>query len=102
MFARRRLRVGLMVPELNVVGDAVGNDVLGMYEALSAGGYEVRIFVNGRAGHRSIPTSLYDEALAWLRDGDVLVYHYATADEAAMQVLKRVAALIILRYHNVT
>jgi glycosyltransferase involved in cell wall biosynthesis len=94
------MRIALMVPDLNLNGDAVGNDVMGMYRVLSAQGYRVRIYVRKPNQFGSISLWSYDELR--LGRGDLLIYHYATADDAGLKILKATPALVILRYHNVT
>jgi glycosyltransferase involved in cell wall biosynthesis len=94
------MRVALMVPDLNPNGDAVGNDVMGMYRVLSAQGYRVRIYVRKPNHPRSIPLWSYDELRP--KQGDCLIYHYATADDTGLEILKATPAQVFLRYHNVT
>jgi len=39
-------RIAILTPSLTT-GDAVGNDVFGMYDVLSARGYDIRIYADG-------------------------------------------------------
>jgi len=96
------MRIALMVPDFNPDGDAVGNDVLGMYEALAARCLDVRIYVGTPRTGTSMRTFSYTELAAWLRRGDTIIYHYATADDDGLKILERTSAKVILRYHNVT
>ena len=96
------MRIALMVPDLNPMGDAVGNDVVGMHGALTARGFSVRIFVAAPRETGTILAFSYGELGQWLRAGDILIYHYATADDAGLRILETTPAHVILRYHNVT
>src|SRR5262249_35836947 len=90
------MRIALMVPDLNLDGDAVGNDVLGMYTVLVSRGFEVRLYVRTPPRGTSMPTFPYTELGAWLRRGDAVVYHYATRAADAVSLLAQTAGRVIL------
>jgi glycosyltransferase involved in cell wall biosynthesis len=94
------MRIALMVPDLNVHGDAVGNDVIGMHDVLTVRGFAARIHVRKTREVGASPIWSYEEIK--LGRGDCVIYHYATADDAGMQILRATPATVILRYHNVT
>lgn len=81
--------------------DAVGNDILGMEQALRDRGHEVRIFAEGwntdrRVYHvRKLPAFLK-------KPDDVLIYHYSIGWERALQLFRELPCRKVLRYHNVT
>lgn len=91
-----------MVPELNLPGDAVGNDVAGMYRALGQQGAECTVFTAVPHAHRHIRSGTYQDAAAWLQKGDLLIYQYASGGQEALEIARKVPCPTIIRYHNVT
>jgi glycosyltransferase involved in cell wall biosynthesis len=81
--------------------DAVGNDMLGMREALRAAGFEAELFARdwgvdaGVQAARVIPRFLS-------RASDCLIYHYAIAWDYGLELLAETRYRRIVRYHNVT
>lgn len=95
-------RVGLLVPELNLPGDAVGNDVAGMYKSLGRLGFECVVFTANPHAHGHIRSGTYQDARAWLRRGDLLIYQYASGGQEPLEIARDVPCPTIVRYHNVT
>lgn len=93
-------RVIQIVSSLNF-GDAVGNDVLAINRALTEAGYITGIFT--KAIHKKIkePNAFLIDLLPELTAEDIVIYHYAAADEF-QELIEELEAKIVLRYHNVT
>lgn len=93
-------RVIQVVSSLNF-GDAVGNDALAIKQMLEEEGYATGIFA--LAIHPKIRgKNIYRmELLPELTEKDVIIYHYAAADELR-EFFEYTPARVILRYHNVT
>lgn len=93
-------RIIQIVASLNF-GDAVGNDVRAIARALNEAGYATGIFT------MAIHPKIKDEGvylinmLPELNENDLIIYHYATADELA-DIIKEAPCKVVLRYHNVT
>ena len=98
-------------------GDAVGNDVSGMFDLLKRLNFDVRIYAadwslkepKRRSVHRL--KSLPIEPKVWpastiksfLTDAaDLLVYHYSMGWDPGMQLLKELKCKRVIKYHNVT
>lgn len=81
--------------------DAVGNDMLGMRDALRGAGCEAELFARdwgveaGVQAARAIPRFL-------ARASDCLIYHYAIAWDYGLELLAGTRYKRIVRYHNVT
>ena len=84
--------------------DAVGNDILGMYQTLTAAGYETVIW--GEHIHpscRQFARFIGPEADSFWRDpNSILIYHHAIAWELGERILAKSRNKIIVKYHNVT
>lgn len=82
-------------------GDAVGNDVIAIQNALRGAGYTTAIFAE--TIHPKIPsgTVFSIEILPALREDDVILYHFAAEDHFE-EFIKKAPCKVVLRYHNVT
>lgn len=82
-------------------GDAVGNEVMSLKEALKAKGIVTEIYTFGIFGN--IPDGMADNIsnLPELRENDIVIYHFAFEDSLA-QVIQKLKCIKVLRYHNVT
>ena len=94
-------RIGICNTNLEP-GDAVSNDMLGMYKRLHKKGYRVRLFAFGSSlieppvyPIEALPEFLYDSE-------DLCIYHYATGWEQGLGILSRLKCRKIIKYHNVT
>ncbi|HEY0178297.1 MAG TPA: glycosyltransferase [Dokdonella sp.] len=95
------MRIAVLVPAL-AAHDAVSNDALGIGAALRRFGHEVAVFAPHARGVDE-PVRPPGEIEAWLRSPrDVLLYHHCTAWDLALDLLRRVRARRVVRYHNVT
>jgi glycosyltransferase involved in cell wall biosynthesis len=94
-------RVAILTPGISS-GDAVSNDVAGMYEALAQGVHDVRIYaeVSSFTRHKIWPAA---EIGLFLRESkDLLIYHYSTGWDAGLRLLLELPSRRVVRYHNVT
>ena len=84
------------------MGDAVGHDVAGMYQALRDRGVETRIVAGAWARGVSLPVEPADRYGAYAARPDVLsIYHHSTSWELLPQFLEARGPKVV-RYHNVT
>jgi L-malate glycosyltransferase len=93
-------KVGILTPCL-MEGDAVGNDVTGMRDALRLQGHEVRLF----AGSWTYGGEVYgvDEVRSFLTQAqDLLIYHYSTGYDEGLKLLQELPCRRVVKYHNVT
>lgn len=93
-------RIIQLVSSLNF-GDAVGNDVRAISKALREAGNITGIFTF--AIHPKIQDKdvYLINMLPELNENDLIIYHYATADELS-DIIKEAPCKVVLRYHNVT
>jgi glycosyltransferase involved in cell wall biosynthesis len=94
-------RIAVLTPSITT-GDAVSNDVLGMYNVLKKLGHETRIYAEGWT---------LSEPKIWaaprienfLRGaGDLLIYHYSRGWDFGLGLLRRLKCRTAIKYHNVT
>ncbi|HKR58247.1 MAG TPA: glycosyltransferase family 4 protein [Pyrinomonadaceae bacterium] len=94
-------RVALLTPSITT-GDAVSNDVLGMYAVLKELGHRTRIFAEGWSfdNPRIWPAP---EINRFLRDpSDLLIYHYSRGWDFGVKLLSERKWRTAIKYHNVT
>jgi glycosyltransferase involved in cell wall biosynthesis len=96
------MRVGIMSPGLSA-GDAIGNDILGMYAISRQLGYETFLFTPDGSAGVALEVYSYND-VDWLlsRPDDLLIYHCCTWDSAGMKILRQLDCKIAIKYHNVT
>ncbi len=95
------MRIAMLAPGLRP-HDAVSNDCLQMAEVLRRHGHEVTQFA-WHAEHIAEPVADPATLETWVRSpDDVVVYHYCTGIDAAIDILRRVRARRVVRYHNIT
>jgi hypothetical protein len=69
-------RIAILTPSITT-GDAVSNDVLGMYDLLRGFGHEVRIYAEGWTFEKPRVWPAHKIA-GYLRNAsDLLIYHYS-------------------------
>lgn len=84
-------------------GDAIGNDILGMYACLKNEGYDVSIFADNYLGTFYPLKSQRTKALKAVREPDSLViYHHSIFWEGGREFLLKCRGRIIFKYHNIT
>lgn len=94
-------RIAILTPSITT-GDAVSNDVLGMYRSLKRLGHEARIYAEGWT---------LKEPRVWpapkirnfLRSADdILIYHYSRGWDFGLDLLRTLKCRRAVKYHNVT
>lgn len=91
----------MLVPGLSP-HDAISNDARGMTAALRRLGHEVTLFAQHARGVEE-PVRAPEEVAAWLKSpDDVVIYHYCTGWEFALDLLRSARARRVVRYHNIT
>lgn len=102
LFSRERSEKCIIqiVSTLNF-GDAVGNDALAIKHALKENGYITAIFaesIHEKVNDLDVIPLNY---LPELREDDVVIYHFASADAFSSEIIK-INCKKVLRYHNIT
>jgi glycosyltransferase involved in cell wall biosynthesis len=94
-------RVALLTPSITT-GDAVSNDVLGMYEILCELGHDTRIFAEGWSFEKPKiwPAPRIERFLN--ASADVLIYHYSRGWDFGLRLLNERKWRTAIKYHNVT
>jgi glycosyltransferase involved in cell wall biosynthesis len=100
---RNRPRILLLIPTFQP-NDAVGNDVLGMYETLQSAGHETTVFAQFvHPKHEQITKVLRsDRDGPWEDPSAVLIYHHAIDWDLGERILAKSRNNIVIKYHNVT
>ena len=95
-------RISILTPTL-ISSDAVGNDVLGMHDVLTARGHEVHLFAEDWNADGGLPVNHVLNAPEFCdRSDDVLIYHHSIGWEAGADVLQNSPCQTMVKYHNVT
>ncbi len=89
-----------VVASLNF-GDAVGNDVLAMKQALEEEGYVTAVYAGSINMNIRQNGVFHLSYLPELKKEDIVIYHFASSDSFAENI-KQLKCKIVLRYHNVT
>ena len=94
-------RIAILTPSITT-GDAVSNDVLGMYDVLKERGYDARVFAEGWTidQPRVWPSPQVGSFLKQPRD--ILIYHYSRGWDPGLDLLRELKCRKIIKYHNVT
>ena len=94
-------RIAILTPSITT-GDAVSNDVLGMYDVLKERGYDARVFAEGWTikEPRVWPSPQVGSFLKQPRD--ILIYHYSRGWDPGLDLLRELKCRKIIKYHNVT
>lgn len=94
-------RIAILTPSITT-GDAVSNDVLGMYETLRALGHETRVYAEGwTLTEPRIWSAL--KIRSFLKDADdLLIYHYSRGWDFGLDLLRALKCRTAIKYHNVT
>jgi glycosyltransferase involved in cell wall biosynthesis len=94
-------RIAILSPSLST-GDAVTNDVLGMYDTLAEQDNVVRVFAetHNLTSYRVSSSSKLDRFLT--APDDVLIYHHARGWPPGLDILQHLRCRKVIKYHNVT
>ena len=94
-------RVAVLTSHLTT-GDAVSNDVVGMYRAFEGRGLEARIFAGG-CDFTEPEFFPFTEIPDFITDSsDLLIYHYSIGWEPGLDLLHRTKGRTAIKYHNIT
>ncbi|MBD1822593.1 glycosyltransferase family 4 protein [Cyanobacteria bacterium FACHB-DQ100] len=103
-FVNRRdseIRIAVLTPCL-VDGDAVGNDVMGMYHVLMKQGYVCQIFCDVWTTS-AVDVKHISQIKSFLtKPSDILIYHYSVGWDAALVPIREIDCKKVIKYHNVT
>lgn len=94
-------RIAILSPSLST-GDAVTNDVLGMYDALKQRGHDVRLFCETHALDNGRVYSSSRVAQFVSGGDDILIYHFARGWQPGIDLLAQLKCRKVIKYHNVT
>jgi glycosyltransferase involved in cell wall biosynthesis len=94
-------RIAVLTPSITT-GDAVSNDVAGMYETLKGLGHEARIYAEGwtLSEPKVWPAPRIENFLKGT--DDLLIYHYSRGWDFGLGLLGRLKCRTAIKYHNVT
>lgn len=83
-------------------GDAVSNDVVGMYSSLSKYGYQAKVFAENW-GISAVDINHVNKVKSFLtKKKDILIYHYSVGWNTGFNLLHELNCKKVIRYHNVT
>jgi glycosyltransferase involved in cell wall biosynthesis len=99
---RKQAPVVAIGHEWVVSGDAVGNDISGMYRVLSDLGLQVVVFGQSFDDATATQMKICRPPAPELLDADLLIYHHSTYWQAGEEFLRRFRGNVVFRYHNVT
>jgi len=94
------MTVAIMTPTL-APGDGVGNDVLGMANALTQQGpapYLAALRVHGALS--AVPTARLPELLS--SPDDLFIYHHSIECAEGLHLLETLPCRKVVKYHNIT
>jgi len=96
-------KIAILTPSI-VDGDAVSNDVIGMYQSLIKNGYEAQVFAaNWSISKHILNVANAEEISNFLqRKSDILIYQYSVGWNVGLYLLQEKKWKKIVRYHNVT
>jgi glycosyltransferase involved in cell wall biosynthesis len=94
-------RVAILTPSLTT-GDAVGNDVLGMFDALTRNGKDVRVFCESHSLPQSGVFDIGRIGRFLKNPNDILIYHHSRGWSPGLKLIRELRCRRVIRYHNVT
>jgi glycosyltransferase involved in cell wall biosynthesis/2-polyprenyl-3-methyl-5-hydroxy-6-metoxy-1,4-benzoquinol methylase len=94
-------RIAILTPSLTDK-DAVGNDVLGMYDALVRNGHETHLFASSWNVQEYCINPLGNINEVINQPDDLIIYHHSTGWDLGTNILQTLPCKKIVKYHNVT
>lgn len=94
-------RIAILTPSITT-GDAVSNDVLGMYETLRELELEAQIFAEGWTLAEPGVLSALKIRNFIKSPNDLLIYHYSRGWNFGLDLLRQLKCRTAIKYHNVT
>lgn len=83
-------------------GDAIGNDVLGMFRVLEKQGHEARMFAENWDFENEQIRPVGEIADFLQKPDDVFIYHHSIGWETGIRLLEELPCRKVIRYHNIT
>lgn len=94
-------RVAIVSPSFSTA-DAVTNDALGMMDALTRRGHDVRLFCESHSLRQPRVGDL-GEVSGFLKGAtDVFIYHHSRGWTTGVELLQQLKSRRVIKYHNVT
>jgi glycosyltransferase involved in cell wall biosynthesis len=93
-------RVAIVSPSFSTA-DAVTNDALGMMDALTRRGHEVRLFCESHSLRRAVG-DVADVSGFFKSERDVFIYHHSRGWTEGVELLEQLNCRRAIKYHNVT
>jgi glycosyltransferase involved in cell wall biosynthesis len=81
-------------------GDAIGNDIVGMYRLLEQCGFYPTVICEWKSQIEAIRTISPEEMI--INDFDLIVYHHSLFWQSGRQIVEAARCPIIFKYHNIT
>ena len=94
-------RIGIFSPSFSTA-DAVTNDALGMMEALTRRGHDVRLFCESHSLRHSGIGDLNDVKRFLRHKRNLFIYHHSRGSTEGVELLERLTCRRAIKYHNVT
>src|SRR4051794_19106054 len=95
------MKIAVVTPSI-APGDAVSNDVIGMWSALRARGYDAEIFANNWNVHHVGIRSADEVQRATSGANDILIYHFSVGWDEGLDLVRSGSYRKVIKYHNVT
>jgi glycosyltransferase involved in cell wall biosynthesis len=84
-------------------GDAIGHDIMGMYDTLTELGYNTSLYTEYSFGRSSQLRQSSSQLRGILgKEDTILIYHHSIHWEAGEKAISNFRGKIIFRYHNIT
>jgi glycosyltransferase involved in cell wall biosynthesis len=93
--------IAICSPEISY-GDAVSNDVFGMYNVLKGQNYNAGIFVENILTSEDNVKNIECVSDFIKKSDDLLIYHVSTEWPKGMDILSNLDCVKIIKYHNIT
>ncbi|WGV25484.1 glycosyltransferase family 4 protein [Halotia branconii] len=96
------INIAILTPCI-VEGDAVSNDVVGMYNCLKKHGYNVQIFADNWHASNTNNIKYFSQVKSFIKQKkDILIYHYSVGWDIALEIINEINCVKVVKYHNVT
>jgi glycosyltransferase involved in cell wall biosynthesis len=94
-------RIGILSPSF-ASADAVSNDALGMFDALTRHGHDVRLFCESHSLRHSGIADLARIEKFLKGPADILLYHHSRGWDRGLDLINELRCRRVIKYHNVT
>lgn len=93
------MKIAILTPVLHE-GDAISNDVYGMYRVLRTDGHNVRLFADQTT--TTAPSAPLAASADFVGADDLCIYHHSIGCSPGVAALRRMHCRRLVKYHNVT